>query len=426
MRHGHISTLHIWPARRPLAACRAALLAIAAVARPGDGRGTAGLVRADRGEGAQDGQAERRGGRDGRGDSALGPGAGERGGAGDLRQRIRAAFGGQAPKVLDPFAGGGAIPLEAMRLGCEVTAVDINPVAWFILKCTLEYPQKLAGQTRPLPAFILEDREFMEEFFKAQGLSKAEVKRALENLGHRQAQRTLTALDLGQASLEADLAWHVRAWGQWVLDQARRELARFYPTYVEFEPLKPGHVHYEKRPLRLAPLTEDGLPDLDALNAEFAPTWLEDEKQPRWVAKPTVAYLWARTVPCKGCRATVPLLKTRWLAKKDTISGWCGRLEPTSIPLLKPPRRYAPPLLSKEGNKAGFFKGVVFGIETRVPARGKTAAQRKEHDKALGAGTMSRSGAKCPCCGVLMTMEDIRFAGRQGLGAVMTAVVVDG
>lgn len=65
-----------------------------------------------------------------------------------FREEIRKAYGGRAPKVLDPFAGGGAIPLEAMRLGCEVTAFDINPVAWFILKCTLEYPQKLAGQKR--------------------------------------------------------------------------------------------------------------------------------------------------------------------------------------------------------------------------------------------------------------------------------------
>jgi adenine-specific DNA methylase len=44
--------------------------------------------------------------------------------------------------VLDPFAGGGAIPLEALRLGCEVYASDYNPVATLILKCTLEYPQK--------------------------------------------------------------------------------------------------------------------------------------------------------------------------------------------------------------------------------------------------------------------------------------------
>ena len=39
-----------------------------------------------------------------------------------FRQEIRKAYGGRAPKVLDPFAGGGAIPLEAMRLGCEATA----------------------------------------------------------------------------------------------------------------------------------------------------------------------------------------------------------------------------------------------------------------------------------------------------------------
>jgi len=53
--------------------------------------------------------------------------------------------------VLDPYAGGGAIPLAAMRLGCEATTVNINPVAWFILKCTLEYPQKLTGHLRLIP-----------------------------------------------------------------------------------------------------------------------------------------------------------------------------------------------------------------------------------------------------------------------------------
>ena len=46
------------------------------------------------------------------------------------------------PKVLDCFAGGGAIPLEALRLGCDATAVDLNPVAHLIEKCVLEYPQR--------------------------------------------------------------------------------------------------------------------------------------------------------------------------------------------------------------------------------------------------------------------------------------------
>ena len=124
-----------------------------------------------------------------------------------FREEIKKAYGGRAPKVLDPFAGGGSIPLEAMRLGCEATAVDINPVAWFILKCTLEYPQKLAGQTRRLPEFILSNREFMESFFKAKGLTKAQIKAELETWP---PQRTATLNNLEQASgLEADLA-HVR------------------------------------------------------------------------------------------------------------------------------------------------------------------------------------------------------------------------
>ena len=62
---------------------------------------------------------------------------------------------GDAPKVLDPFAGGGAIPLEALRLGCEAHAIDINPVAHLIELCTLVYPQKY-GQpdSRPVPDYI--------------------------------------------------------------------------------------------------------------------------------------------------------------------------------------------------------------------------------------------------------------------------------
>lgn len=49
---------------------------------------------------------------------------------------------GEIPTVLDPFAGGGSIPFEALRLGCNVIAVDYNPIAYLILKATLEYPKK--------------------------------------------------------------------------------------------------------------------------------------------------------------------------------------------------------------------------------------------------------------------------------------------
>src|SRR5437867_39370 len=273
VRHGHISTLHIWPARRPLAACRAALIATL-LPDPGNAEERKKLLEKLGGKIVQvvkrkkmpSGKVEEKvveetvggilhWGRESSPDLDW------------FREEIRKAYGGRAPKVLDPFAGGGAIPLEAMRLGCEVTAIDINPVAWFILKCTLEYPQKLARQKRLLPSFVLKDRDFMEAFFKAQGFKGTLLRTQLEKLGlGESAEPRLTGLRIEEATLEADLAWHVRAWGWWVLQKAKADLEQFYPVV-------------------------DG--------------------------KPTVAYLWARTVKCKNCRATVPLLKTRWLCKKD-------------------------------------------------------------------------------------------------------------
>ena len=148
---------------------------------------------------------------------------------------------------------------------------------------------------------------------------------------------------------------------------------------------------------------DDGLPRLDPLNAEFDASYLQNRRNPRWVAKPTGAYLWARTVGCKQCRAELPLLKTRWLSRKND-----KRVLLTMEPTSERP-------------------GVVFGVQGDVPRNGNNAAQRREHDRRLGTGTMSRTGATCPTCGAIMTMEDIRYEGRAGrLGAVMTAVVVNG
>ncbi len=58
------------------------------------------------------------------------------------RELISIANGGEAPVLLDPFAGGGAIPLEASRLGCQPIANDYNPVAYLILRATCEFPQR--------------------------------------------------------------------------------------------------------------------------------------------------------------------------------------------------------------------------------------------------------------------------------------------
>ena len=408
VRHGHISTLHIWPARRPLAASRAALIATL-LPDPGDAEERKEILGRMAGRLTEKIERKRINGRiveKVKEETAGGILHWGRENGPDLewfRGKIRDAYGGRAPRVLDPFAGGGAIPLEAMRLGCDVTAVDINPVAWFILKCTLEYPQKLAGQTRPLPEFVLADREFMEAFLKAKGYTGAGLRTALERLGHGNGGGTqLQAMPHDDPAAKADLAWHVRAWGRWVLARGRRELASFYPTYAEFEALEPG-AQYDSCPMRILELDENGVAQIDPLNTEFDAAYLHDPRNPRWVAKPTVAYLWARTVSCKQCRATLPLLKTRWLCKKDN-----KRVLLTMEP---------------KADRAG----VVFGVQPDVPQNGGNAAQRREHDRRTGAGTMSRTGATCPSCGAIMTMGDIRFEGQAGrLGAMMTAVVVDG
>src|SRR5690606_16445041 len=170
------------------------------------------------------------------------------------------------------------------------------------------------------------------------------------------------------------LAWHVRAWGRWVLAEARMKLAALYPTYAEFCSLKPyRQVTLDvDEPLKLVPLNDAGEPQVEVLNAGFDPAYLENPANPRWVAKPTVAYLWARTVTCKACRAEVPLLKTRWLAKKDK----------KRVVLTMRPRADR--------------SGVEFGIDADAKAQGGNAAQRRKYDKKLGQGTMSRSGVTCP------------------------------
>ena len=409
VRHGHISTLHIWPARRPLAASRAALIATL-LPDPGNAPERQAIYRRMAGKVIETVEDERVGGRTvarRKRETQGGILHWKREPEPDLdwfRARIRDARDGRAPRVLDPFAGGGAIPLEAMRLGCEVTAVDINPVAWFILKCTLDYPRRLAGETRPLPTFALQDRDIMAAFLQAKGVKGRALKRELAGLGLGGDDTTAEPKLLdSRPALEADLAWQVRAWGRRVLAAARRRLARRYPTYAAYRALKPGGRPVEPRPPVLLAPDAEGNTDVGPLNAELDTVYLKDPRNPRWVRTPTVAYLWARTARCKGCRATIPLLKTRWLAKKGA-----KRVRLTMAP-----------------NEDG--AGVVFGVEADVPPGEGNPARRREHDRRTGAGTMSRSGARCPLCQAIMTMQDLRLDGRAGrLGEVMTAVVIDG
>lgn len=143
IRHGHPSTLHLWWARRPLAACRAMVLALLLpdpcdTNCPGDfkdrARNILSRVQGLPGKNDLDLRHELL-----RfvADSSAWDNAANSAYVEAARGLIRAAHNDQQPMVVDPFAGGGSIPLEALRLGCEVFASDLNPVACLILKTLL-------------------------------------------------------------------------------------------------------------------------------------------------------------------------------------------------------------------------------------------------------------------------------------------------
>ena len=150
IRHGHPSTLHLWWARRPLASSRAVLMALL-LPDPCDphcpeafktGARVALLGMRSRPSGWDADVATDEGLRRtllqfiadfANWDNAAVPDYMEAG-----RALVRAAHPEETPLVVDPFAGGGSIPLEALRLGCETFASDLNPVACLILKVMLE------------------------------------------------------------------------------------------------------------------------------------------------------------------------------------------------------------------------------------------------------------------------------------------------
>ena len=168
IRRGHISTLHIWWARRPLAASRATAYA-ALIPPPKD---------IDEWSQKRDFISNLS-----KWDNSLNAHLIKR-----AQKEILEANDGVPPKVLDPFGGGGAIPLEALRLGCETYSNDLNPVAVLIQKCTLEYPQKY-GRTAGEPD---------------------------------------GGMHFGP-TIKDPLPEDVKKWGTWVLAEAKKELCKFYP-----------------------------------------------------------------------------------------------------------------------------------------------------------------------------------------------------
>ncbi|MHA1873780.1 MAG: DUF1156 domain-containing protein [Candidatus Heimdallarchaeaceae archaeon] len=204
IRHSHISTLHIWWARRPLVASRAAVFA-SLVKTPENKEKkeelTKFLIELCKWENSNNKHIIEK-----------------------AKKLILENNNGKPPKVLDCFAGGGSIPLEALRLGCETYALDLNPVAYLILLCTLVYPQKYGKS-------VYDEKGF--------------------------------------AKIQNRLAHDVEKWGKWVLEEAKKEIGKFYPN------------------------DHDG--------------------------SVPVAYLWARTVKCPNpsCGAEIPLIRQYWLCKKE-------------------------------------------------------------------------------------------------------------
>ena len=230
---------------------------------------------------------------------------------------IRQAHDGRAPRVLDPFAGGGSMPLEAMRLGCEATALDLNPVAYLALIASLVYPQKFGQQT-------------------------ADSRPPQKNDSQSSAvggQLELKAVDVQRTP---KLVKDVRYWAEWVMSQAEAQIRYCYPV------------------------DEDG-------------------------AVP-VTYLWAKTITCPHCGGEVPLIKRRWLQKRDGYKSVAYRLNVDQAA-----KTYTVEIL-----------------------RGEAAAQDEPER-----GTMRGATVECPYCGTPSERERIVEQGQAGeMGQHLLVVVL--
>ncbi|MDR1538598.1 MAG: DUF1156 domain-containing protein [Clostridiales bacterium] len=182
IRHGHPSTLHLWWARRPLATARAVIWS-SLVDDPSS------LPEQFPTEEAQNAERERlfkilselvkweNSNNQDILDAA--------------KAEIMKSTDGNPPALLDPFAGGGAIPLEAQRLGLEAHASDLNPVAVMINKAMIEIPPKFAGQPPVHPPEPSKQMELGKVWRGAQGLAEDVryygdwmKKKAFEKIGH--------------------------------------------------------------------------------------------------------------------------------------------------------------------------------------------------------------------------------------------------
>jgi putative DNA methylase len=186
IRHGHPSTLHLWWARRPLAACRAVLWA-SLVDDPSS--------HPDRFPTEEAQETERQRLFRVLEQLVLWENSTNERVLAEARTEILNSTDGHPPPVYDPFCGGGSIPLEAQRLGLEAHASDLNPVAVLITKALIEIPPKFAA--RP-PVHPDQDRTLLDRTWKgAQGLAE-----------------------------------DLRYYGRWMRDEAFRRIGHLYPKVM--------------------------------------------------------------------------------------------------------------------------------------------------------------------------------------------------
>ena len=181
IRHGHPSTLHLYWSRKPLATARAVLFA-QLVDDPASRPEEFPTVESQDKERARlHALMEKLIIWENSNDEKL---------LEQAREEIRKSNDGKLPAVVDPFAGGGSIPLEAQRLGLESHASDLNPLAVLINKALIEIPPKFAGWSPVFPGVAEEQSSWL----RAEGLA-------------------------------AD----VQHYGQWLRDEAEKRIGHLYP-----------------------------------------------------------------------------------------------------------------------------------------------------------------------------------------------------
>lgn len=212
-----------------------------------------------------------------------------------ILQQTIIAFQDKMPKVFDPFAGGGAIPLEAARLGCKTYANDINPVAHIIQKGSLEFPQKYGKPITYTNA----------EFVKLYG---EETLKTIPNEWKTYAAGAATGVRIPNR-----LSFDVEFYAKKLLAETEKEIGHLYPA---------------------------------------------DEK-----GNKPIAYYWARVGTCSNptCKAEVPLLKSFYLANTS--------------------------------NKKIYVNPIISGREINFEIK------EGKYNENILVGWNERANLRCPCCG---------------------------